>query len=42
MACPHQLFSAGLQAKKIHPELKKYFYKGNSDVTWEDFFDDKI
>ena len=24
---PHQLFASGLQAKKIYPELKKYFYK---------------
>ena len=42
MACPHQLFATGLQAKKIYLELKKYFYKENSDMTWEDFFDDKI
>ena len=34
---PHQLFAAGLQAREIYPELKKYFYKENSDVTWEDF-----
>ena len=31
---PHQLFAAGLQARDIYPELKKYFYKENSDVTW--------
>ena len=30
---PHQLFSAGLQAREIYPELKKYFYKENPDVT---------
>ena len=30
-----QLYRAGLQARDIYPELKKYFYKGNSDVTWE-------
>ena len=23
----HQLFAAGLQARDIYPELKKYFYK---------------
>ena len=33
----HQVFAAGLQAWKIYPELKKYFYRENSDVTWEDF-----
>ena len=32
----HQLFRAGLQAREIYPELKRYFYKENSDVTWED------
>ena len=37
----HQLFETVLQAKKIHPEARKYFYKENSDVTWEEFFDDK-
>ena len=30
---PHQLFAAGLQARDIYPELKKYFYKENSNVT---------
>ena len=34
---PHKLFAAGLQARDIYPELKKYFYKGNSNVTWEEF-----
>ena len=34
---PHQLFAAGLQAKYFNPELKKYFYKENSNVTWENF-----
>ena len=36
---PHQLFAAGLQARDIHPELKKYFYKknDNGNVTWEEF-----
>ena len=33
----HQLFKVGLQAREIYPELKKYFYKENSDVTWKDF-----
>ena len=34
---PHQLFAAGLQARDIYPELKKYFYKEKSHATWEDF-----
>ena len=34
---PHQLFAAGLQAREIYPELKKYFHKENSHVTCEDF-----
>ena len=29
---PHQLFAAGLQAREIYPELKRYFYKDNADV----------
>ena len=33
---PHQLFAAGLQARDIYPELKKYFYQENSNVTWEE------
>ena len=24
---PHQLFAAGLQARDIYPEIKKYFYR---------------
>ena len=32
-----QLYRAGLQARDIYPELKKYSYKENSDVTWEGF-----
>ena len=39
---PHQLFAAGLQAREIYPELKKYFYKENSDVTWEDRLPTKV
>ena len=39
---PYQLFVAGLQAREIYPELKKYFYKENSDVTWEDFLTTKF
>ena len=39
---PHQLFAAGLQARDIYPELKKYFYKENSNVTWEEFLTSKF
>ena len=39
---PHQLFAAGLQARDIYPELKKYFYKQHSNVTWEDFLTTKF
>ena len=34
---PHQLFASSLQARDIYPELKKYFYKEQSNVTLEDF-----
>ena len=33
---------AGLQARDIYPELGKYFYKENSNVTWEDFLTTKF
>ena len=39
---PHKIFVAELQAREIYPELKKYFYKENSDVTWEDFLTTKF
>ena len=39
---PHQLFSVGLQARDIYPELKKYFYKENPNVTREDFLTTKF
>ena len=39
---PHQLFAAGLQARDIYPELKKDFYKENSNVTWEEFLTTKF
>ena len=38
---PHQLFTAGLQARDIYPELKMYFYKEKSNVTWEEFLTTK-
>ena len=39
---PHQLFAAGLQAKDIYPEIKKYFYKEHSDLTWGEFLTTKV
>ena len=39
---PHQLFAPGLHARDIYPELKKYFYKENSDVAWEEFLTTKL
>ena len=39
---PHQLFAAGLQARDLYPELKKYFYKEHSNVTWEEFLRTKF
>ena len=37
-----QLYRHGLQARDIYPELKKDFYKENSDVTWEGFLTAKF
>ena len=39
---PHQLYKGGLQVRGIYPEPKKYFYKENSDVTWEEFLATKF
>ena len=39
---PHQLFAAGLQSRDIYPELKKYFYRKHSNVTWEGFLTTKF
>ena len=39
---PHQLFAAELQARDIYPEIKKYFYKEHSNVTWEEFLTTKL
>ena len=33
---PHQLFAAALQARDIYPEIKKYFYREHSNMTWEE------
>ena len=34
--------TAGLQARDIYPELKKYFYREHSDVAWEEFLPTKF
>ena len=39
---PHELFAAGLQARDIYPEIKKYFYREHSNVTWENFWQQKF
>ena len=38
----YQLYAGGLKAKDIYPELEKYFYKENSDVTCEEFLSTKF
>ena len=39
---PHQVFAAGLQARDNYPQLKQYFYKEHSNVTWEGFLTPKF
>ena len=39
---PHQLYAGGLKARGIYPELKKYFYKENSNVNNEEFLSIKF
>ena len=39
---PYQLFPGGLQARDIYPELKKYFYREHSNVTWDEFLTTKF
>ena len=39
---PHQLYAGGVKARDIYPELKKYFYKGNSELNNEEFFSTKF
>ena len=39
---PRQLFMAGLEARGIYRELKKYFCKESSNVTWEEFLTTKF
>ena len=37
-----QLYRHGLQARDIYLELKKIFYKENSEVTWEGLLTTKL
>ena len=39
---PHQFFATGLQAREIYSELKKYFYREHSNVTWGEFLTTKF
>ena len=39
---PHQHFTAGLQARDIYPEVRKYFYREHSNVTWDEFLTKKF
>ena len=39
---PHQLFAAGLKARNIYHEVKMYFYKEHSNVTWKEFLTTKF
>ena len=38
----HQLFAAGLKARNIYHEVKMYFYKEHSNVTWKEFLTTKF
>ena len=33
----HQVLAANIRDRDIYPELKRYFYKEQSNVRWEDF-----
>ena len=39
---PHQLYPSGLLSRDIFPKAKKYFYKPDSDVTWDGFLTTKF
>ena len=38
----HQLFAGDLLATDIYPELKKYFYREHSNITWGEFLTTKF
>ena len=42
MRCLIKFFAAGLQAGDIYPELKKYFYREHSNITWKEFLTTKF
>ena len=39
---PRQLFAARLQARDIYPEIKTYFNREHSNVTWKEFLTTKL
>ena len=39
---PHQLFAAGLQARDIYLEIRKYFFREHSNVTCEEILTTKF
>ena len=39
---PHQLYPGGVLSRDISPEVKMYFYKPDSDVTWGEFLTTKF
>ena len=34
---PHELYKSGILPRDLYPEVKKYFYKENSDVSWGEY-----
>ena len=39
---PHQLYPGGVLSRDFFPEAKKYFYKPDSDVIWDEFLTTKF
>ena len=42
MGCLISFLRLAFRSGIFYPELKKYFYKENSDVTWEEFLTTKF
>ena len=42
MACLISFLQQAQKARGIHPELRKYFYKEYSNLTWEEFLTTKF
>ena len=42
MACLISFLQQAQKARGIHPELRKYFYKEYSNLTWEEFLTTKV